>query len=361
MPPWHADAPPGTFHNERLLSDADRATLVAWANGGAPKGDPAALPPTPTFPEGWSVGKPDVVLEMADAYKLPADGTIEYEYFYIPTNFTEPKWVKSIEIRPGNREVVHHVLVYYRAKPDMARTPVLRPNEKNSATPNRRTRGKSPRRTDLQDLPQRLIASATRPAPPVQIAPAGTAFRLEPGGVFELQMHYTTNGEETTDRTKVGITFSKEPSPREVRAGQFINGVFTLPAGNARRRRDRGRRVPAGHDRVGAAAAHAPARQEVGLQADPAERRDEDHPVGAELRLQLADLLHVQGAAARAEGREDRVDARVRQLRGQQVESRSEGRREVGRPDLGRDAVHGHPLQPRAGPDAGFGQPARER
>jgi hypothetical protein len=139
--------------------------------------------------------------------------------------------VKSIEIRPGNREVVHHVLVYYRAKPDIARTPVLRPNEKNSATPNRRTRGKSPRRTDLQDLPQRLIASYA-PGTTVQVAPAGTAFRLEPGGIFELQMHYTTNGEETSDRTKIGITFSSEPSPRELRAGQFINGVFTLPAGN---------------------------------------------------------------------------------------------------------------------------------
>ena len=65
MPPWHADAPPGTFHNERLLSDADRATLIAWANGGAPKGDPATLPPAPTFPDGWSAGKPDVVLEMS--------------------------------------------------------------------------------------------------------------------------------------------------------------------------------------------------------------------------------------------------------------------------------------------------------
>jgi hypothetical protein len=231
MPPWHADAPPGTFHNERLLSDADRATLIAWANGGAPKGDPALLPATPTFPEGWSAGKPDVVLEMSDAYKLPADGTIEYEYFYLPTNFTEAKWVKSIEIRPGNREVVHHVLVYYRAKPDMARTPVLKLNEKNSATPNRRSRGKSPRRADLQELPQRLIASYA-PGTAVQVAPPGTAFRLEPGGVFELQMHYTTNGEETSDRTKVGITFSSETSPRELRAGQFINGVFTLPAGS---------------------------------------------------------------------------------------------------------------------------------
>jgi hypothetical protein len=231
MPPWHTDAPAGTFHNERLLSDADRATLIAWANGGAPRGDAALMPPVPAFPAGWTVGKPDAVLEMQEDYKLPAEGTIEYEYFYIPTNFTEPKWVKSIEIRPGNREVVHHALVFYRAKPDMTRTPVLRPNADNSATPNRRPRGSHPRQ-EMKELPQRLIASYA-PGTNSQVAPAGTAFRLEPGGIIELQMHYTTNGEATTDRTKVGLIFSNDPSPRELRASQFINGVFVLPAGAA--------------------------------------------------------------------------------------------------------------------------------
>jgi hypothetical protein len=230
MPPWHTDAPAGTFHNERLLSDADRATLVAWANGGAPKGDPALMPPTPAFSEGWAAGKPDAVFEMQEDYKLPADGTIEYQYFYVPTSFTEPKWVKSIEIRPGNREVVHHVLLYYRAKPDMPRAPVLRPNADNSKTPERDAPPTQRRRTDLKEMPQRLVASYA-PGTNVQVAPQGTAFRLEPGGIFELQMHYTTNGEATTDRTKVGLIFSNEPSPREVRAGQFINGVFVLPAG----------------------------------------------------------------------------------------------------------------------------------
>jgi hypothetical protein len=231
MPPWHSDAPAGTFHNERLLSETDRATLIGWANGGAPRGDPALMPPMPVLPDGWAVGKPDVVLEMSEDYKLPAEGTIEYEYFYVPTNFTEPKWVKSIEVRPGNREVVHHALIYYRARPDLARTPVLRPNAQNSAVPARRVRGRNPPRADLRELPQRLIASYA-PGTTAQVAPPGTAFRLEPGGIIELQMHYTTNGEATTDRTKVGLVFSTEPAPREVRAGQFINGVFTLPAGN---------------------------------------------------------------------------------------------------------------------------------
>ncbi len=69
------------------------------------------LPPAPTFVDGWAIGKPDLVLQMLEDRAIPARGTIEYEHFYIPTNLTETKWVKAIEVRPGNRAVVHHVLV----------------------------------------------------------------------------------------------------------------------------------------------------------------------------------------------------------------------------------------------------------
>lgn len=233
MPPWHADAPHGTFLNERTLTAGEKDTLTKWANGGAPKGDPADLPPVPAFPDGWTVGTPDVVLEMEEAYKLPAEGTIQYEYFYLPTNFTDVKWVKSIEVRPGNREVVHHVLVYYRAAPDLQRTPVLRPtNPETARIPLERASGVrvSPAR---QGLPPRRLLATYAPGTVSQIAPAGTAFRLEPGGIIELQMHYTTKGEPTTDRTRVGLVYSKDASPIEVRPGQFINGSFTLPAGAA--------------------------------------------------------------------------------------------------------------------------------
>ena len=125
MPPWHADGPDRDVP-ERARADRGRkedATCVGERR--APKGDPKDLPPTPVYPEGWAIGKPDVVFEMKEDYAVPADGTIEYEYFYIPTNFTEPKWIKAIELRPGNREVVHHVLVFYRATPDLKRPPVL--------------------------------------------------------------------------------------------------------------------------------------------------------------------------------------------------------------------------------------------
>jgi hypothetical protein len=231
MPPWHTDAPKGTFHNERILSDGDRETLVAWANGGAPRGDEKDLPAPPSFVDGWAVGKPDVVLEMPESFKIPADGIIEYEWFYLPTNFTEPKWIKAIEVRPGNRSVVHHVLVYYRAKPDTTNSPAMQPNKETSVFPDRGVvKRQRPRRTDLTGMPARLVATYA-PGTNPQVAPAGTAFRLEPGGIIELQMHYTAVGEEADDRTKVGLVFATEPSPREVRAGQFVNAVFTLPAG----------------------------------------------------------------------------------------------------------------------------------
>jgi hypothetical protein len=232
MPPWHADAPAGTFHNERTLSEQERAVLTAWAAGGALNGDAKDLPPQPVFTDGWSLRKPDVVLEMLEDYRLPAKGTIQYEWFYIPTNFTEPKWVKSIEIRPGNRAAVHHVLIYHRAKPDVKVPPVARRNQRHQsdAPPDEPGVSEHPRRTDFSGMPARVIATYA-PGTNAQVAPAGTAFRLEPGGILELQMHYTATGQPTTDRTKVGITFSTDRSPREVRAQDFFNVTMKLPAG----------------------------------------------------------------------------------------------------------------------------------
>lgn len=74
------------------------------------------------------IGTPDAIFEMPQAYDVPAGGIVQYEYFYAPTNFTEPKWSQAVEVRPGNREVVHHVLAYYRAAPDLQRTPLIRPS-----------------------------------------------------------------------------------------------------------------------------------------------------------------------------------------------------------------------------------------
>jgi hypothetical protein len=96
---------------------------MKWATNGAPKGNAADMPPAPKYADGWQLGTPDKIYEMTQPYEVPAAGTVNYEYFYIPTDIKEPTWVKGIEIRPSARAVVHHVLMYYWAKPDMQRGP----------------------------------------------------------------------------------------------------------------------------------------------------------------------------------------------------------------------------------------------
>ena len=215
MPPWHAEAPAGTFHNERALSDRERETLTAWAAGGALNGDPKDLPAQPAFTEGWSLGQAG--RRARNAGGLPPSGKRHrsVQWFYIPTKFTEAKWVKSIEVRPGDRAAVHHVLVYYRAKPDGKVPPIARANQKHQSNPPPDEPGVSehPRRTDLTGMPPRLVATYA-PGTNPQVAPAGTAFRLEPGGIIELQMHYTA----TANRPRIGRRSASPSHPNRRRA-----------------------------------------------------------------------------------------------------------------------------------------------
>jgi hypothetical protein len=229
MPPWHADAPTGTFSNERKLTAAEKATIERWAAAGAPEGDPKDLKPPPTFAQGWRIGTPDAIFEMQEDYGIPARGTIEYEHFYIPTNFTEAKWLKAIEARPGNRALVHHILVYYEAPPDGPRvTPAIQPNREDSQIARRESFGNRPPQNN--GLASRLLATYA-PGTDAQVFPDATALRLAPGGVLHLQVHYTANGTAGTDRSKVGLVFAKEPPTEELRASQFLNGRFTIPPG----------------------------------------------------------------------------------------------------------------------------------
>ena len=76
------------------------------------KGDDTDLPTAPKFADGWTIGKPDAVFTMEEELRIPATGTIPYKYFRVPTHLTEDKWIQAIEIRPGARAQVHHVLAY---------------------------------------------------------------------------------------------------------------------------------------------------------------------------------------------------------------------------------------------------------
>jgi len=112
MPPWLADPAYGHFSNDRRLAQTELDTIVAWVDGGAPEGDQSDLPPVPHFEQGWTIGRPDAVISLADPVAVPAEGVVPYRYVTVATGFTDDKWIQAAEIRPGNRAVVHHVIVF---------------------------------------------------------------------------------------------------------------------------------------------------------------------------------------------------------------------------------------------------------
>ena len=115
MPPWGADPAHGVFKNDPRLSDKEIATILAWVDGGAPKGDDKDMPKAPSFADGWTIGQPDAVFAMKEAFQIPATGIVEYQYIRIPTGITEDKWLAAIEIKPEARAQVHHVIAFTRA------------------------------------------------------------------------------------------------------------------------------------------------------------------------------------------------------------------------------------------------------
>ena len=114
MPPWHADRQYGSFRNDLSLTQREIDTIAAWVKAGAREGNPSELPALPKFPDGWQIGQPDQVFEMQADYQVPATGTIDYQYFEVPTNFTEDRWMQAGEVRAGDRAHVHHIIVYVR-------------------------------------------------------------------------------------------------------------------------------------------------------------------------------------------------------------------------------------------------------
>ena len=241
MPPWHADPKHGKFANDRSLSAAEKETLAKWANGGAPEGDPKDLPKAPTFAEGWQLGEPDTILQLPVDYKVPADGFVEYEYFEIPTNFTEDKWLQGLEVRPGDRSVVHHVIVSARP-PKPERRPTAVAFARGMGIPTGQSGGETAeggaeRKRGQSLFPRPRGAGAMiggfAPGSSVLQFDEGQAMLLRAGTTLVVQMHYTTSGTETTDRTKFGLFFARQAPRVEMRMGTLVNGSLHIPAGAA--------------------------------------------------------------------------------------------------------------------------------
>lgn len=208
MPPWHADPRFGHFSNDRRLPREEVETLLAWVDQGCPRGDDKDLPAPAKFPEGWVIGQPDQVFEMPDEFTVPASGVLDYQRFTIDPKLEEDVWVQAAECRPGNRAVVHHILVYIQ----MPGRPMYA----------------------LDGTAHTLTGWAPGDMPAVY--EPGTAKRIPAGAKLTFEVHYTPNGTEQTDRSSVGVIFAKEPPPREVKVNVLANMLFTIPPDDAQYR-----------------------------------------------------------------------------------------------------------------------------
>jgi len=241
MPPWFADAAHGKWANDRSMSQSEIDTLSAWADTGAKEGDQKAAPPAKAFAEGWTIGKPDLVLDMGADYKVPAQGTVEYTYFVMPTGFTEDKWIEKIELRPGSRSVVHHIVLMAR-RPGSKLLKDAKPGEPFI-----------PKQSDIKDGERKPdtgkgvfyrldggdeMVSVYVPGGLAYATKPGQARLIKAGSDLVFQMHYTANGKVSVDRSQVGIVFAKEP-PKERVVNTFIGNMnLHIPPGAPEHRVD---------------------------------------------------------------------------------------------------------------------------
>jgi mono/diheme cytochrome c family protein len=208
MPPWHADAKFGRFSDDRRLTDDERKQIHEWVAAGAPQGDPKELPPAPIFPpSGWHHDRPpDLILAMSDVpYRVKADGVLRYQHFRVETGFKEDKWIEMAEMMPGNRAVVHHVLVHCR----------------------------SGRRGFGEGLAGQGFLAAYVPGLRPIAYPKGMAKCIPAGSSLAFQIHYTPNGTAQEDITHIGLWFADPKTvTHEVKTIAAVNPIFAIPAGD---------------------------------------------------------------------------------------------------------------------------------
>jgi hypothetical protein len=201
-------------------------TLIAWADSGAKEGRKADAPPSRTWVDGWNISKPDAVIEMPHPFEVPASGEVEYQYIVVPTGFTEDRWIQAVEIRPSNRAVVHHAVIFIRepgnkwlaeAKPGVPFIPTVA----NDGQRFLNTQGQG-----------NDVLTIYTPGMVPDIWEPGEAKQIKAGSDLIFQMHYTVNGKSGKDQTRIGVVFAKEPPARRIITIGAINNRFVIPPGD---------------------------------------------------------------------------------------------------------------------------------
>jgi hypothetical protein len=229
MPPWFADTKVGHFSNQMTLSEADISTLVSWVDGGTVEGDAKDKPAPLTFVDGWNI-RPDVVVEMAKPFIVPAKGTVEYKYQLVKTNFPEDMWVTAAEMRAGDPKVVHHGKVWVRPPGSHWMEKAI-PGESYDNKANKDIMGSK----QMEEGSGTDILGKYNPGLGMQeFTVEGAAKFVPKGSDLVFENHYTADGVETANVSKLALTLSKTPpTSREYyyTSGPSANNLV-IPAGD---------------------------------------------------------------------------------------------------------------------------------
>ena len=209
MPPWFAAKQPdqteSPWINDRSLSEQDKTNLLAWLNSNRPEGKPIDAPVARQFPSKWNIGKPDVVLQLAEPIKVKAEGSMPYQFATIQTSFHEDRWIQAYEIMPTARAVVHHVVVSL---------------QKDGADTNL-----------LSESGVTGYWADYVPGDTYMVYPQGYARKLPADAKLNFQIHYTPNGQATQDQLKIGLVFSKQPPQYEIHMLGIPQLKLNIPPG----------------------------------------------------------------------------------------------------------------------------------
>ena len=225
MPPWFAEKEVGRFSNDPSLTEDQISLLAGWAAAKAPAGDPADAPAAKKWAERWTIPAPDIEIKMTEAVRIPVKGEVGYTYEIVPTHFQEGRWVQACEILPGLPEHVHHAVVYVRP-PDsrwLRHAPMGRAFTAESLES---TEDKKEAMWTDSDV---LLVYAPGSTP--DNLPRGMAKFIPAGSDLVFQMHYTTNGKDGEDVSRIGLIFAKEPPGKRVLTLQLTNDHFVIPPG----------------------------------------------------------------------------------------------------------------------------------
>jgi tetratricopeptide (TPR) repeat protein len=223
MPPWKPEAGKGDFAGVRRLTDEQIRLIARWAENGTPEGDPRDLPPAPSFTEGWQLGAPDLIVTAERPYTLAAAGADVFRNLVFRVPLDRPRYVRALEIRPGNRKVVHHANLLIDREHSCRR----REGQDGAAgfpgmDVQIETRGFDPESHFLFWKPGTAAVEEAE----------DMAWQIAPGTDLILNMHLQPSGKPEAVQPSIGLYFTdKAPSRRPMLVQLEHDGALDIPAG----------------------------------------------------------------------------------------------------------------------------------